>query len=248
MGIQKTTPNIVTSGLLLYLDPANRLSYPATGSTWSDLNGTGAQATLSAASPGAAPVWNSKNQGVLVYDGTGSYASFPASTQYNFVGSPFTFTCWWLRRSASCYVFTRGALSANPITYTFQTSPTGQLRIILYDGSGANQTIRTANTALPSGSWEHVACTYTGTGNAANMKLYQNGVEVTDTTVSSAGTFASIKASTVNTYIGCFMPSGTYKATNSNMDLGIVQMYNRVLSAQEIAQNYNAHKSRYGVT
>jgi hypothetical protein len=250
MGIQKTTPNIVTDGLLLYFDAGNRISYPGTGSTWNDLSGRGVQATLAAASPGVAPVWNPKNQGVLVYDGVGSYVSVASTTQYNFVGAPFTFTGWWLRRSSQAYIFTRTAAvgSGNPSTYTFGTTTTGQTRIVLYDNTGANQSVKTVNTALPSGSaWSHIAVTYTGTGTTTNVRLYENGVEATNTTITSAGTFTALRASTTPLYIGSFAPAGTYKSTVSDMDLAIVQMYTKVLSAQEIAQNYNAHKSRFGL-
>ena len=36
----KYSPQIVTSGLVLALDAANRNSYPRTGTSWYDLNGT----------------------------------------------------------------------------------------------------------------------------------------------------------------------------------------------------------------
>jgi hypothetical protein len=35
------SPLVVTDGLVLYLDAANRKSYPGTGTTWYDLTGNG---------------------------------------------------------------------------------------------------------------------------------------------------------------------------------------------------------------
>jgi hypothetical protein len=37
---------IVTSGLVLCLDAANRKSYPTTGTTWTDLSGNGRTGTF----------------------------------------------------------------------------------------------------------------------------------------------------------------------------------------------------------
>ena len=39
-------PRIVTDGLVLHLDAANRKSYPGSGSTWYDLSGNGNNGTI----------------------------------------------------------------------------------------------------------------------------------------------------------------------------------------------------------
>lgn len=39
-------PNIVEDGLVLYLDAANKKSYPGSGTVWKDLSGNGNDGTL----------------------------------------------------------------------------------------------------------------------------------------------------------------------------------------------------------
>jgi len=63
------SPAIVTSGLVLCLDAANRKSYPGSGTTWSDLSGNGndvyASTTISLAQFGTAVAFN--------FDAVGKY-------------------------------------------------------------------------------------------------------------------------------------------------------------------------------
>ena len=39
-------PNVVTDGLVLYLDAGNTKSYPGTGTVWYDVSGNGYQANM----------------------------------------------------------------------------------------------------------------------------------------------------------------------------------------------------------
>jgi hypothetical protein len=66
-----TGPNIVTDGLVLYLDAANQKSYPGTGTTWNDLSGNGNNGTLV-----NGPTFNSDNNGSIVFDGVDDYVNF----------------------------------------------------------------------------------------------------------------------------------------------------------------------------
>jgi len=60
-------PKIVTDGLVLVVDAANKNSYPGTGTTWYDISGNGNHATLT-----NGPTWNSL--GYFSFDGSNDYA------------------------------------------------------------------------------------------------------------------------------------------------------------------------------
>ena len=64
------SPSIVTSGLVLCLDAANRKSYPSpfTGTTWTDLSGNGNNGTLE-----NGVVYSSGNGGSLSFDGVNDF-------------------------------------------------------------------------------------------------------------------------------------------------------------------------------
>ena len=63
-------PKIVTNGLVLYLDAANKKSYPGSGTTWTDLSGNNNTGTLT-----NGPTFDSNNGGSIVFDGTNDYVS-----------------------------------------------------------------------------------------------------------------------------------------------------------------------------
>ena len=63
-------PNIVTDGLVLCLDAANKRSYPGTGTTWTDRSANGNNGTLT-----NGPTFDSANGGSIVFDGTNDYVT-----------------------------------------------------------------------------------------------------------------------------------------------------------------------------
>jgi hypothetical protein len=71
------TKGIVQSGLVLNLDAGVSSSYPTTGTTWTDLSGSGNNGTLT-----NGPTYSSANGGSIVFDGSNDYASF-TSNCYN---------------------------------------------------------------------------------------------------------------------------------------------------------------------
>ena len=80
-------PKIVTSGLVLCLDAANKRSYPGTGTTWTDLSGNSNNGTLT-----NGPTFSAGNQGSIVFDGTNDYAYQSLFT--NAITTTLTFDVW----------------------------------------------------------------------------------------------------------------------------------------------------------
>ena len=72
------SPKIVTSGLVLCLDAANKLSYPSTGTSWYDLTSTGYVGTLT-----NGPTFNGSNGGTIVFDGVDDYVSVSSAQSLN---------------------------------------------------------------------------------------------------------------------------------------------------------------------
>ena len=79
----------------------------------------------------------------------------------------------------------------------------------------------------------HIVATIDG----STIRLYENGVQVaTNTQTINPG------SNTTNVYIGRG-PSSQYFPG----DIPIAKMYNKTLSAEEVKQNYNAYKKRFGL-
>jgi len=99
-----------------------------------------------------------------------------------------------------------------------------------YDWQAAST--RSSGINIADGTWKNVALTFSGgTGN-----LYLNGSSVSNFTY-------NISNNSYNLFIGAEANANQYAACNIAQSL----VYNRVLSATEILQNYNATKRRYGI-
>jgi len=225
---------IVTRGLKLHLDAGDTRSYPGTGTTWTDISGNGVNFTLR-----NSPTYSSTNGGILTF----SSASFQYADTTTNLGdlNNFTVEAWtkWNGNPAagtnavvtniydgvSKVNFTLGA--AAPLSVT--------VRAGFFNGAWRNTTTGHTPTL---GNWYHYVGTYDGT----TVRLYTN---VTTTyTLSYTGTAQSGGA----IRIARRWDDVANVSTNfTDGVIPVVRIYDRALSSQEVTQNFNAQRKRYGV-
>jgi hypothetical protein len=110
----------------------------------------------------------------------------------------------------------------------------------LYIDSSLNYTFRYDSTLIVAGGssegdWAHIVGVYDGT----NINIYLNGSFVVQTAAS-----ATSKTNTYSKRIG----TDTAGASRTYKDqLALPRIYNRALTATEVARNYNADKSKFGL-
>ena len=219
-----TGPNIITDGLVLYLDAANQKSYPSTGTVWTDLSGLGNNGTLT-----NGPTFSSANNGSIVFDGTND---FIAGNTVALSGSAFTIGVWIkpLVTPVTKTFFSLGSVeSANTALHLRFVSA-----ISLKMGFYSNDIDVTISNI--TGNWNYIA----GTLETSRLRsVYQNGF--------LKGSDTAISMFTGNTAyaIGNWVILGGIQ--NINAEITSVQIYNRALSSDEILQNYNATKSRFNL-
>lgn len=242
MGLDHS-PLVVTDDLILYLDPANLRSYSGSGNTWYDLSGKDNHGYLQ-----NSPTFNSS--------GSASNFSFNGSNQYVDIStSPNTFSynrssftvMGWTRYSSLPSLNYKGTIlskwnigsgQANEfILNTSDPDRTFTFAVDFDDGltwnSAPNDTAKTVTT-YTTNTWYHVC----GTFNNGVSSIYLNGVFEN----SATSAYTSVRSdNTAYMRVSMF-----YTNIYAEGQRGIVQMYNRALSAQEILQNYNATKKRYG--
>jgi hypothetical protein len=213
-------PNIVTDGLVLYLDAANVKSYVSGSTTWVDI-AAGNNGTLF-----NGPTFNSGNGGSIVFDGVDDYVIVNSGA--NILSNVnYTKTAWF-------YV-TNFATANNIIS----SNGGGQHAFWLASGNklnaghnGAWSTV-VSTTTLSLNTWYFGAVTFS---TASGWKLYLNGVQ--ESTSVNTTTFTGIGDLSVGSYWSNNFFTGR---------ISIGQIYNRILSASEIQQNYNSTKTRFGL-
>lgn len=165
------------------------------------------------------PTFNNTGGGNVTFDGTNDYATvnLPASDTVTY--------SFWVNILNLVVVGGEGTLF---------TAPSDQGSISIVNGTNWfswNQGGRTGPAATAN-----VWTNFVLTGNASSTRFYLNSV-----LTNSFGSGTTLLSGT-----GYFC-SYSDQSRNLNARLGNITFYNRVLSAQEIVQNYNALRARYGV-
>jgi hypothetical protein len=231
------SPRITLDGLILVLDAANSKSYPGSGTTWNDLSGNGYVGTLT-----NGPTFDSENLGSIVLDGVDDYISVNPPSTLNAGLNSFTVEAWVYQKSTS----------ANGIIEARGTGLHGFLWLLNYQvpgrvlfpmntttDTGQNFYVSTVDTFSDVNKWMHIV-TVVNRGNET-LTFYKNGIQ---------------QGNSVNiTSLGTIDPGSGYRywigadlgGPEANINISIVRHYNRVLTQDEITQNYNTTKSRYGL-
>ena len=215
------SPKIINdSSLVLYLDAANSKSYVSGSTTWNDISRGGNTGTLV-----NGPAYNSANGGSIVFDGVddcivvSSNANILSKTSYTKIS--------WFYITSYLYNIISGGNSG---AHAFWLGGTANLRA---GHNGAWSTV-VSTTNLSLNTWYFGAVTFNTTNG---WKLYVNGVQ--ESTSVSTTTYTGNDEILVGAY-----------GTGTNVFAGriaVAQVYNKVLTDQEILQNYNATKTRFGL-
>ena len=220
-------PRIVTNGLVLALDAADRNSYVSGSTTRFDLSGNSNNGTLT-----NGPTFNSANGGSIVFDGVNHYVNI--STTPNLT-NPLTICA---------FVNTSFITGSNQIIYgpsangsdNWLSVNNNRVQLNATQTGDVNNFSITGTTTIEANKWYYI----TGIVNNNITSVYINGVfEVS----------SSIQAFTAGGWNSTARIG--QRATGQfpfNGSIAYVHGYSRALSATEIAQNYNAIKSRFNLT
>lgn len=219
MGIAYNTSQ-VTEGLVLAFDAANLRSYSGSGNTSYSLVGENEATLLNGVG------FTSLNGGSFSFDGTNDYMTLPSSSNWA-LGATATIEMW---------------------VYAILTNTNARLCCVMNNISNIDVYINSAGTlglhggvssvnTFPMSQWVHLVLVY----NFGNLSIYFNGVsktvngKVTDYNLSGTGTL----------YIGQYAGGGSYYHKGNISNFKIYK--GKALSAQEIKQNFNATRKRYGI-
>jgi len=213
-------PRIVTSGLVLNLDAADRNSYVSGSTIWNDLSGNSNNGTLT-----NGPTFSSANGGAIVFDGVDDYVNLGRPAILDL--TTLTLSAWVLTTAnVNQIVIGKSYLSS----YYMNIAPNVK-KFAFW--TNANQLVSTTISAIGNPAW----CNIVATINSTSKNMYFNGIIDSSTTGETVGIDSN------DVYIGNSQAVSQPFLGN----IASVQIYNRALSAQEVAQNYNATKTRYGL-
>lgn len=244
MATQFAFSQVVTSGLVLLLDAADRNSYPGSGTVWRDMSGNGNNGTLT-----NSPTFNSANGGSIVFDGTDDYVITAAgSTPTLNITSQITLESWITSTALANSLHGDGINSKG----TSSDNNSGVYETVLIQSGSINYPffrMRIGSTTpvynpkdIPINLNQIYQFVSTYNGNI--MRIFINGRESGTGLVQTGNIEANTQQLTVGTRF-IFRGGG-----NDSFFSGRIysnKIYNRALSASEILQNYNAQKTRFNL-
>ena len=222
------SPNIVTDGLVLSVDAADKTSYPGSGTTWTDLSGNGNNGTFA-----GDPAFNSSYGGVIEFDGTGDYITISDSSDWNIGTSDFAIEMW----------INTDSVGSTVALFNHYESSNVDLRIIHHDSLGllfyVNNTTYPTNgqnaITLTANAWHHIVFTRV----ASTLKYYLD-----NTVVATQASFTT----NIQDYSGALEIGRVEQSPSFDGEIAITRFYvGRGLSEKEVLQNFNAQRGRFGV-
>ena len=222
-------PEIVNNGLVLNFDAANVRSYSGSGTVVNNIASTISGSTVNS------PTYSTSLNGYFSLN-TDDIIVFPEESSLN---TQTVSVEVWTRTNnlvQNGFWFEKGQVNSQ---YSlFQESSVIIWRANIGGLGTVNMVQFATSNFVNTTKWFHIVATHT----SGTQRVYINGVLVG--TGTSAGTIAT---NTNGVSIGAYGGFNGSRSYYYNGDISAVRVYNRVLSATEVSQNFEATRSRYGI-
>ena len=229
-----TLPNIVTDNLIAWYDASVSSSYPGSGSIWFDLSGNDRDLTISGAT------YLSDNGGIFDFDGVNDFMSY--STNVN--ESVKSISIWFKSDLNFNNTIIQTLLDMgdhSSIYYMiYLGNVTGDISTEKYSltqviGSTIRASYLTTTPSNPN-TWYNLIINYNGT----DYDFYINNIF-----------YAKINVGYPHSVLFNLLKIGIGKSFQDNAiffngQIGELFIYNEALTTQQLTDNYNATKTRYG--
>jgi hypothetical protein len=213
------SPQIIRDGLVLYLDAANPKSYPGTGTNWLDLK------SFSNATIQNGAIFNSENKGSFIFDGVNDFVDTgKTASQLGIFDNSYTMSAFFKVPNLTGDKMVFGTTGSS----TRQGMHHGVRNSSFYFGHFSADT---SGGTVVTNTWYYG--TWVWSTVSPNARIYINGLLVAS---SSVGSFIG----TTNILVGKWL-------NLSPLTIAQTLIYNRALTIEEIKQNFNALRGRYGI-
>jgi hypothetical protein len=233
-----TGPDLVQNGLVLALDAADKNSYRGTGTNWVDLSGNN---NISEFVGG--PSFSNINGGTIYFDGGTAYCAITPSNNFAWTPSSIginnmTIDLWLKSGDSTGYILSKPWNGSGEYNY-----------YLYFNGffiNTGNQSNAFNFSTVTTGNWINLVILVSTTqwgayiNGVQNVALTNHGI--TNNTPTYGNTQTQLTLMTLYPYGGGGNPTFSVQG-----NVGSLRIYNKVLTATEILQNYNATKTRFGI-
>lgn len=218
----------VQNGLVLHLDAGNNKSYPGSGTTWRDLSISNNTGTING------PTFSGANGGSLVFDGINDVVTGANNTGISGTGARTLSTWFYPTDMISTQFYSVARIGAGTTSQLFEIliyRENDAYLIFLHIWGGNEVGVGVQKTLLSN--YSNIVCSYDGT----TVYMYLDGKLMIT---------GNRTLSTANSTFTLGSPAyGAHKYFSGR--ISNLSLYNRSLSPNEVLQNYDAAKSRFGL-
>lgn len=222
----------VTDGIVLYVDAGNISSYPQTGTTWYDLSGNGNDGTHV-----SGPTFDSSNGGSIVY--SNNYTTFYDPPSLSITPNA-TISVWFKNTSTSAGwrgLVAKRVQATDATNYGINFNTLGSVQMY-YNNSGFKVLGENYAGNYETDVWYNICGTFAQNGTNTDMIFYKNAVSIASSTQSG-----NLITNSTPLIVGATSATGEFLMGN----IAVVQIYNRTLTSNEVQQNYDFYRARFGL-
>ena len=229
--IAQSDTSIITDGLVFNMDFSKFACYPRSETTCTDLEGSLAGTVNNGAS------FSTDDLGVFDFDGVDDQIDYgkPAILETY----PLSIGIWFNADSTNSKndgIITKGTTRGSSSQRSFDVFGNGT-NLIFVVSNGSSYIVNISSTYPSLNAWHHLVCMWDGTTDSNGAKMYLDG------SLFAQGTATNTNFATSNDIFVGGNRAGFY----FDGRISTVKIYDKVLSATEALQNYNATKDRYGL-
>ena len=234
-------PNLIKNGLVLELDAGNIKSYQSGSTTWFDKSGNNLNGTLT-----NGPTFNTGSGGSIVFDGVDDNVIL--GNVLNLGTGNMTINSWINSSTQNSIqtIYSKAYYGVQNYRYAFWVFSNNRIGGFI-QGNGGADVVPYGSTTINTNTWYMATMVI---NRNSDIQLYINGVLETLTGSAIISQWAGLDFQSNNP---ARWASYTYTDnTSPNLllagKIGLGQIYNRALLSQEVLQNYNSQKSRFGLS
>ena len=234
---------LIRNGLQLYMDPFNINSYDRIGTSWFDLieNTAGTLTNIT---------YSPSNSGTFILNGTNSYVIPPRDQWIPYDATEFTLSVFVKATgtNTSKYIIQQSSgygnfgIGVGPAAYVTNNKYGFFILLDVNNGNdGPDNPFRSADgLTLAVNQWVNITGVYR---KGIDIKTYQNGVLITTTAIPNFNLRTLYPG--ITTSIGCYDTSNP--SYNFQGEMSTILIYNRALTDDEISDNFNMFRWRFGI-
>jgi hypothetical protein len=220
---------VITDGLVLALDAADKNSYPGSGTTWNDVSGNGNNGTLT-----NGPTFSNNS---IVFDGSNDYVNCGNNIQSTYTALTIENAIRISKiNTKQAILSSYESISTVQLGWGLEVLSNNTINFFGFQNTSTVKDVQTISTISLNTNY-----TITGVFVASTyFNIYINGTL-------AATTPTTLTSITKHVTTSLVIAAGPTVVIPFQGSIYSTKIYNRALSAQEVLQNYNAQKSRFGL-